>query len=297
LDSARATLSVALLAALCCAPAAKAELESTRALAVTEPAAPPAEAAAEDGAALERRVGTFVRAITRNPGTSGDDSLVRWNTPICPLVAGLTAEEAKIVSGRLAQISASAGAPLARAPCQPNFVIIATSEPDRVLNAWYARDKRLFGDATPTQIHEFLGSSQSRPVRAWYNVDTGRKSGTRNGHFIPSNTRAESSAFVGNAICDFSSIFAVIDTHRTLHTALDQLADYVAMLGLTDVDLDADFGNAPSILRLFSASGENQPSGLSRWDSTFLNALYHSDQTSRAQRFEIIERVFHEISR
>ena len=297
MDSARATLSVAVLAGLCCAPAAKAETQSTRAPAVTEPNAPPPQAAAEDDAALERRVGAFVRAITKNPGMSGDDSLVRWNTPICLLVAGLTAEDVKKVSDRLSQISASAGAPLARAPCQPNFVIIATSEPDRVLNAWYARDKGLFGDATPAQIHEFLAGSQSRPVRIWYNVDTGRKSGTRNGHFIPSNTRAESSAFVGNTIFDFSSIFAIIDTHRTEHTVLDQLADYVAVLGLTYVDLDADFGNAPSILRLFGLSGENQPSGLSRWDTAFLKALYQSDQTSRAQRFEITERVFHEVSR
>ncbi len=295
MDRARARLSVVALAALSFAPAAKAETQSP---AIAEPNAPPAAAAPEDGAALERRVGAFVRAITRNPGLSGDDSLVRWNTPICPLVAGWTAEDVKIVSDRLSQISASAGAPLARAPCQPNLVIIATSEPDRVLNAWYARDKQLFGDATPTQIHEFLMNSQSRPVRVWYNVDTGRKSGTRNGHFIPSNTRAESSAFVGNAIFDFSSIIAIIDTHRTGHTALNQLADYVAMLALTDVDLDAAFGNAPSILRLFDPSGESQPTaGLSGWDTAFLKALYQSDQTSRAQRFEITERVFHDLSR
>jgi hypothetical protein len=277
------------LAALYCAPAASAETPSTHVPAVSE--------STEDSDALERRVAAFVRAVTRNSGMSGEGSLVRWNTPICPLVAGLTAEDVKIISDRLAQIGASAGAPLARAPCQPNFVIIAASEPDRVLTAWYARDKGLFGDATPAQIEEFLGTSQSRPVRVWYNIDTGRKSGTRNGHFIPSNNRAESSAFVGNAIFDFSSIFAIIDSRRTQHTAINQLADYVAMLGLTDVDLDADIGNAPSILALFGPSGENQPSGLGRWDTVFLKALYRSDQASRAQRFDITERVFHEISR
>lgn len=260
--------------------------------------APPAESAAEaDSAALQGRVGAFVRALTGNSELSGDDSLVRWNNPICLLVAGLNPGDAKIVSDRLTKISASAGAPLARAPCQPNFVIITTSEPDRVLNAWYARDKRLFGDAAPAQIRGFLGSSESRPVRVWYNVDTGRKSGARNGHFIPSNSRAESSAFVAHAISAFSSIFAIVDTKRTEHIALDQLADYVAMLGLTNVDLDADLGNAPSILRLLSPSGETQPAGLSRWDTAFLKALYQSDQTSRAQRFEITGRVLREISR
>jgi hypothetical protein len=65
-------------------------------------------------------VDAFVRAITRNPGLSDKDSLVRWNSPICLLVAGLTAEEVKLVSARLSQISASSGAPLARSPCQPS---------------------------------------------------------------------------------------------------------------------------------------------------------------------------------
>jgi hypothetical protein len=242
-------------------------------------------------------VDAFVRAITRNPGSSDEDSLVRWNSPICLLVAGLTAEDVKLVSARLSQISSSSGATLARSPCQPNFIVVVTSEPDRVLNAWYARDSRLFGDAASAQIRQFLESSQSRPVRVWYNIDLGRKSGTRNGHFIPSNTRAESSAFVGNAAFDFLSVFAIIDTHRTEHTTLGQLADYVAMAGLTRVDLDAGLGSAPSILRLFAASRENQPSGLSSWDAAFLKALYQSNQTSRTQRFDIAERVTRDISR
>jgi hypothetical protein len=248
-------------------------------------------------AALEPRVDGFIRAITRNPGSSDEDSLVRWNLPICLLVAGLTAEDAKFVSARLSQTISSSDAPLARSPCQPNFIVVSTSEPDRVLNAWHARDRRLFGDATPAQIGQFIDSFQSRPVRVWYNIDPGRKSGTRNGHFIPSNTRGESSAFVGNAAVGFLSVFAIIDTDRTEHATMDQLADYVAMAGLTRVDLEAELGGAPSILRLFTASGEDQPAGLSSWDAAYLKALYHSNQSSRTQRFDIAKRVIQDISR
>ncbi len=290
-------LSAAALAALCCSNVANADQRTTPAPSVTESSALPGVAPEEARAALKHRVDAFVRAITRNPGLSDDDSIVRWNTPICLLVAGLTAEDAKIVSAKVSQISSSAGAPLARAPCQPNLIIVATSEPDRVLNAWYARDNRLFGDATPALIRQFLEGSQSQPVHVWYNIDMGRKSGMRNGHFIPSNTRAESSAFVRNTVFDFFSIFAIIDTNRTEHTTLDQLASYVAMAGLTNVDLDADFASAPSILRLFAHSAENQPSGLSGWDAAFLKALYQANLTSRTQRFEIAERVVRDISR
>jgi hypothetical protein len=242
-------------------------------------------------------VDAFVRAITRNSGMSNDDSIVRWNRPICLLAAGMTAEDVKIVSAKVSQISSSAGAPLAPTPCQPNFIIVATSEPDRVLNAWYARDGHLFGDAKPALIRQFLEGSKARPVRVWYNIDMGRKSGIHNGHFVPSNTRAEGSTFVRNAVFDFFSIFAIIDTNRTGHTTLDQLAAYVAMAGLTNVDLDADLGSAPSILRLFAHSAENQPLGLSDWDAAFLKALYQSNQTSKTQRFEIEEMVAHDIAR
>jgi hypothetical protein len=245
---------------------------------------------------LERRVGSFVRAITQNPGMSDDDPLVRWNTPICLLIAGLAAEDVKALSDRLSQTASSAGAPLERGPCHPNFVIVATSEPDTVLNAWYKRDSRLFGDATPVQIRQFIESSQSKPVRIWHNIDAGRKSGVRNGHFIPSNTRAESSAFTGNTAYDFHSVFAIVDIRRTGHTTLNQWADYVAMAGLTNVDLDADLGGAPTILQLFAASAENGSGGLSSWDVAFLKALYQSNQTSKTQRLEIAQRTIQGLS-
>lgn len=286
----------ATLAALCCLSIAKADPPPTPAEAESSPVLP--EVAAEPAhAALERRVEIFIRALTRNPGAPDDYSAVRWNTPICILVAGLSAVSASTVADRVSQISSAAGAPLARAPCQPNFIIVATADPDQILDAWYARDKGLFGDATPAQIHQFVETSRPWPVRVWYNIDRGRKAGMRNGHFVPSTTQADSSVFLGNAVFDFSSVFAIIDTHRTEHAALKQLADYVAMTGLTDVDFAADLGGAPSILRLFSPPQNGGPSGLSNWDSAFLKALYQSNQASRTQRFEIEQRVNQEILR
>jgi len=291
-------LSMVTLAALCCLSGAKADPPPTPAPAETEssPVLPEIMAEAER-AALERRVEVFIRALTRNPGAPDDYSVVRWNTSICILVAGLSTKSASTVSAKVSQISASAGAPLARTPCQPNFIIVATADPDQVLNAWYAHDKGLFGNATPAQIHQFLESSRSRPVRVWYNIDRGRKAGMRNGHFVPSTTQAESSVFLGNAVFDFLSVFAIVDTQRTQQASLDQLADYVAMAGLTTVDLKADLGSAPSILRLFATSQQGGPSGLSTWDAAFLKALYQSNQASRTQRFEIERRVNQEILR
>ena len=84
-------------------------------------------------AILKERVQTFVREITRNTGFSDDESPTRWNTPICFLAAGWGPEDRSSVLSRLAQISAAAGAPLAGKACTPNFVVIATAEPDQVI--------------------------------------------------------------------------------------------------------------------------------------------------------------------
>jgi hypothetical protein len=246
--------------------------------------------------ALRQRVEDFVRGLTQNPGFADHESLVRWHVPICLLTAGLAAEDLKTVSARLTRIISAAGAPLAREPCQPNFVIIVTSEPDRVLEAWYARNKQLFGDATLPQIRRFLDPSGSGPIRVWHNIDRGRTSTMRFGHFVPSNNHAESSPFAWNAVLNFFSVFAIVDTKLAPHATLDQLTDYIAMAGLSNVDLDADIGNAPSILRLF-VSLQTPLAGLSPWDAAFIKSLYQSDQTSRSQRREIAERVMHEISR
>ncbi len=77
-----------------------------------------------------------------------------------------------------------------------------------------------------------------------------------------------------------------------------QVADYVALAALADVDLDARTGDAPSILRLFDAPapGAAAPEGLTDWDRAFLKALYHTPQNSRLQRGEIAGHMLRDIA-
>lgn len=292
---------IAAIAALCGmlgASAAQTVPDSLPMDSVNPSQAPPAQSEApveEQEVSVRQRVDVFVRGVTQNPGFSDSESLVRWSAPICLFAAGLSKADLGALSARLTQVISAAGAPLAREPCQPNFSIIVTSDPDRVLEAWYARNKQLFGDATPLQIRHFLDSSESRPIRVWRNIDRGRKAGTRLGHFVPSNSDAESSSFVRNAVLDFYSVFAIVDAKLVSHATLGQQADYIAMTGLSNVDPDSDIGSAPSILRLF-VSSPTPPAGLSSWDAAFIKALYQSDQTSRSQRHDIADRVMKEIS-
>ena len=58
---------------------------------------------------LELRVHAFVSHITTSL-VADNDSLTRWHLPICPLVAGLPAEQGEAVLTRLSQIAAAADA-------------------------------------------------------------------------------------------------------------------------------------------------------------------------------------------
>lgn len=271
--------------------------------------------AARERAALEHRVDAFVSAIAIRPWR---ESLPRWDTPICPLVAGMQRAQGEFILQRLSQIAAAAGAPLANEHCRANFYVIATRDPDALLKAWRKRDARMFGSAPEPKIQRFLNSS--RPVRVWYNADTDAaggmpmtadgggamgfgaataNSGANNQPFtgIPTNAHAKLSRLEYDEIQNVSSAIVIVDTGRAKGINFGQLADYISLTGLTEIDLDADLGNAPTILRLFAASADAQPPGLTAWDQAFLSAMYHTAQKDKMQLSVIETRVVKDLVR
>jgi len=252
--------------------------------------------------AVERRVAGFVASSFREPS---DVSLARWNGPICALAVGLPPKEGEFVHARVSEIAAAAGARLAPTPCRANLVVIVSAEPDAVLKAWYARDHRIFGDAARKRVDELL--STSRTVRVWYNTNSESASalppatGVRGlvmtgGPSLTVDGTAEDSRIVFNAVRAFESVIVAVDSGRTKGINLNQLADYAAMVGLAEIQPDADVGASPTILRLFSASDETQPAGLSAWDTAFLKALYHTSQKTSVQRSAITQSMVHDIA-
>ena len=256
--------------------------------------------------AMERRVWAFVSSSIREPFEA---SLARWNSPICPLVVGLPRQEDEFVRARLSEIAKAAGAHLAPQPCQANFAVIVTEEPDVVLKAWYKRDYHLFGDATENRINEWLKTP--RVARVWYNTKNDSASGLPYASFVsglshgllasgytnvPVDNNDADSHLVFNAVRAFSSVIVAIDRGRTKGNNLKELADYAAMLGLAEIQLNADFGAAPTILRLFSISEEAKPTGLSEWDATLLTGLYNTGQESKMQRSLISQSMVRQLT-
>jgi hypothetical protein len=245
--------------------------------------------------ALRREADTFVSAVAVQPWNS---SLARWNIPICPLVAGLTQDEGEYILRRLSQIASTVGAPLAPERCRPNYYVVATDDPDALLAAWRRRDKTMFGIDPEPKIQRFLHSANA--VRVWYNADINAADGMPQGDVglslyavqpsstgtgfngVPTNLHAKLSRLQWDELRDLASVIIIVDKRRVGGIALGQLADFVALAGLTEVRLDAPVAGNASILRMFDRAVA-QPAGLTPWDQAFLEALYHTDQSDKLQ--------------
>jgi hypothetical protein len=266
-------------------------------------------------AALEKQVKTFVSHITAG---SWNETLVRWNGPICPYVAGLTRSHGEYVVARLEQVARAVGAKFGAEHCRVNLYIVATSDPDKLLRLWRKRDPTMFNDRRGgggrpdfSRIDKFLKTA--RPVRVWC-VASGQAASSgepSSGSFGGKKGEAGLVGFGGASIVNDSAsrltfhevlstslAYVVIDSNRIAGLKLGQLTDYIAMTTFTELNPDADLGSAPTILRLFaaSASGQEVPAGLTAWDQSFLKALYETRQASTQQRIQIVQKVVRELA-
>jgi hypothetical protein len=252
-------------------------------------------------ARLRPQVNEFVAAAIVRPRYD-DESLLRWDTAVCPLVAGFPREQGEFFLQRISQAARDAKAPLAGEKCHPNLFVIGAQKPDVFLNLWWRHDPRLFNTVHGVEPAErFIRTS--RPVRAWYNsvpVDPdaasqivpllGQSIGIGSGpasfptHLATGRIGSRLQYLMVRAV---ESAIVVIDTSQMNDINIGQLADYVSMVGLAEIDLDKNVGATPSILTLFRSDAQPRPASLTVWDRSLLHALYNSRQKDKMQFSEI----------
>lgn len=250
---------------------------------------------------LRREVHHFVAAVVAHP--SGE-TLWRWNTPVCPLVAGLPKPFGEFILRRISKAAADAHAPLAGRVCRPNLFVVGTNAPDLLLKKWVAREPWMYDKRNGfVPIRRFLESK--RPIRVWYNSSLGcEDAGPSPGASTLSIASMDHASGVGGsstfaagaATCtdgidshlnyadtqSISSAIVVIDGRQMKKIDIQQLADYVALVGLADLRTDTDPGSALSILQLFAGHGISPP-GLTLWDRALLYSLYNTRQRDKQQ--------------
>jgi hypothetical protein len=249
--------------------------------------------------AVRRQVNRFVASVIAQRGS---ESIVRWNEPVCPLVAGLPRNFGEFILARISQAARAAGAPLAGSTCRANLFVIATEHPEVVLKKWLAGDPQIDTRDGIERVRNFLEST--RPVRVWYNTVHSCGAAVSNGVVAAAGLNAtmgasNPSGSLGPSYCQntmdthlsygdvrsIHSAIVIIDAGRLERITIGQLADYVSLVGLVNVRPGSAGEGAPTILRLFR--DPSPPRALTPWDRALLYSLYNTNQSGKLQLIDM----------
>lgn len=233
----------------------------------------------------EEVASSFVETIGA-PATSR--RLARWHGAVCVSVANLSTEPAQYLIDRVSTVAEDVGLQVGEPGCTANIVIVAAGDAAGVANAMVEEYSRAFrpGGSGMTQplsaLRDFRTSD--RPVRWWQvSVPVDSESGERAvrlpGEDAPKIKVSRASRLRTDIRDDLAKVFIVIDVNRLQGTTLVQLADYVAMIAMAQVDAGASTTGLPTVLNLFEEPARTP--GLTDWDLAYLQALYGSE-TSRS---------------
>lgn len=245
------------------------------------------------GSDLERTARDFVSAVS---APSPDREAAAWRDPVCVGVVGMNSEPAQALADRVSDWAHSLGLDIARPGCTPNIFIVATDNGDATARELVASRPREFHtgaggmDRGPAALRRFQDSG--KPVRWWHvslpvNEDTGRPavrlpgqapfSQPPGGITKPSDLGSYGIQVLGSRLSDplrddLQQVIIVLESAALDQAEFAQVADYVSMVALAQVNPDA-VPATPSILTLFEPGAAREPT-LSRWDQAYLRALY-----------------------
>jgi len=119
-------------------------------------------------AELEPRIRTFVNQLTSFNINDPEQGMARWSEiSVCPLVSGLTKNDAEFILGRVSEIARNAGVPLGKERCRANLYVLITTDPKAVLRGMQNRNAEFtFGEAIPRVVDEFIDTPRAVRVAA-----------------------------------------------------------------------------------------------------------------------------------
>lgn len=233
---------------------------------------------------------TEVAAPNRNRG------IARWEKDVCIGVANLRGAAAQYIVDRMSAVALDIGLTPGEPGCEANVIVIASDSPDRVaeelvnerLNAMIMGGSGM--DQGRAALNAFVSSD--RPVRWWQismpiDSQTGaaaiRLPGecggacTGGADFGP-KVRLPTSTRLSSPIVDsLIRTVIIVDLEQARGVNVQQLADYLAMVTLAQIDPDANTRGFQSVLNVFESPASVD--GLTEWDQTYLRGLYRANRT------------------
>lgn len=256
----------------------------------------------EDEQQRRREMKDFVRELGV---ANGEKSAARWIDPVCPVVTGLAPGHAAIVASRIRSVAVGSGARVGGKRCEPNIVIAFSGDGGALARSIRSKAPARLSEVPVTDRSSLFEGKA--PIRWWYSTEARDSSGIAATSILPPWTDGHANG--GGSVLPMNDSSTVLNhynpslvstrTMRALRTAtvlvdanqaegqtLKSVADYVALVALAEIQLDARPAN--SVLSLFS--GPDAPRRMSPRDETFLKALYRLplDRRSRQQRARLV---------
>jgi len=235
----------------------------------------------------EKALNNFI--ITHAAATPLLDKIARWKTGICPITIGLPPKLALYVNQRILRVAMAAGAPLAHGEtCRPNIAVLATAEPQKVLDFVRAKRPALLGFHYRPQRERL--ATMKLAVQAWYSTATEDFNGMISGD-LPSGdlgyglmsargevgTYATSGSRLGNGLkSEFTASIILVDVNKITGQEIGPLADYIAMLAISQGQSYDMCQSVPTITNLMAPNCEAdmKPAAITDVDMTYLRGLY-----------------------
>lgn len=267
------------------------------------------------GADLETRIDDFVGQVA---APIGDDwGPARWNRrrPLCIGAASFQPEAARQLIDRVAAVAAEVDLRIADPGCDPvHIMIVATNDGPGMARALVQTSRPLFvggGDGMDLgrrALERF--QTGERPVRWWQvsqpvDETTGMRTTRRVGDNMlrgenpenqnedPENVilRPYATRLSNQSRDDLRNVMIIVDVPRLGEVSFSQLADFVAMLALAQIDPDLEVADHDTILAVFDRP-QDIP-GLTDWDRAYLRGLYDArlDGVSQNSRLGALERA------
>lgn len=268
---------------------------------VTQATVPPQEAPVDlgeievTGRPLDSMIRSFVDEVAAPNRRRG---IARWDDRICVGVANLRAEPAQYIVDRVSTVAEDLGIIPGDPGCEPNVIIIASDDPDGLARQLTEERRRAFRmggsgmDRGGRALENFVANDA--PVRWWQvsmpaNSETGQRATRIPGEcsgacdsqmdYAPVIATFAASRLSTQIVDYIFRTVVILDIDQIGGVSGQQLADYVAMVTLAQIDPQADTSRYASILNVFNAP--DTASGLTDWDQAYLRGLYDAERTRK----------------
>ncbi len=233
---------------------------------------------------LEEQARDFVQQVSHPVRSFG---IARWTKDVCVGVANASPDAAQYVVDRISQVAYLVGLNPGEPGCTANIMIMFAVDGRETANLMVERHPRSFrpwpaASGTNQSLHELETFKSSDAAVRWWQISMpvdrmGRPAIRLDETYGPPAVAGANSRVSSLVRDELLTTLIIVDVSKLQGGAnWAQLADYLAMVSLAQIDPDSDTTGYPTVLNL-QRDPANTPS-LTDWDESYLRALYGFDQ-------------------